>query len=116
MKSACFAPTLTVTFSGVGSQPREREVACADRLLQRQDAGDGRVLGGDSLVDGLLRGLADEARGLEVRLAHAEGEDVDALGSELGGAGVHRERHARCDRGKAFSEARRHVHYSWFQR
>ena len=77
MKSACFAPTLTQTCSGSGRHPRLRAVGAQIASFRGGDARDRRVLR-RTLVDGALRGVEHEARRLEVRLADAEREHVDA--------------------------------------
>ncbi len=58
----------------------------ADGLLERRNACDGRVLGAAG-VDGALGRFAHVLGRLEVGLADAEREDVDALGLELQGLG-----------------------------
>jgi hypothetical protein len=68
-----------------------REVAiprelCDDRLLELGDTVDHGVLG-EPLVDGLLGRVLDVLRGVEVRLAGAEADDVAALGAQLRGPG-----------------------------
>ena len=59
---------------------------CDDGLLELGDAVDDGVLG-EALVDGLLGRVFDVGRGVEIRLAGAEADDVAALGPQLRGAG-----------------------------
>src|SRR5262249_59839021 len=74
-----------------------------DRLAQRGRALDVRVLRG-ARVERLLRGLLDERRRVEVRLARAEADDVDAGGLELRGLGGDGEGRGRFDDGQPAGE------------
>ena len=68
-----------------------------DRLAQRQDAADLGVLA-DALVERGARGVLDVIGRVEVGLAGAEADDVDAVGLELGGLRGDGERDRRLDR------------------
>jgi hypothetical protein len=78
---------------GLGEPAAHALGRLADGLLEGRDAGDGRVLGA-ARVDRALGGFEHVSRRIEVGLAHAEREDVDALGLEIHGPRVHRERDA----------------------
>jgi hypothetical protein len=68
-----------------------------DGLAQHQQAGDVGVLGDRALAEGLDRRGLDVGRGVEVGLAGAEADDVDALGLEAGRLGGDGEGDRRLD-------------------
>ena len=76
-----------------------------DRLLQRRCPVHGGVFG-IARVDGADRRLLDRVRGVEIRLARAEADDVAAGGLQLTRLVCHRNRRRRLDPGQGLGKER----------
>ena len=90
-------PTVTNTCDGSAGDALARGHVRGDRLAQRRDAGERRVVG-RALVERPLGRLADVGRRVEIGLADLEVDDRPALGLERAGAGADLERALGADR------------------
>ena len=83
LKRLCFAPVETSTCSGAIDIAWTRRELGRDRGAQGEDAADVGVLADAALVERGAGGVLDVRRRVEVGLAGAEADDVDAVGLQL---------------------------------